>query len=211
MHQRVFLFFYLVLFPAALLAQEPSAIHLTEKDGLPDIEFYDLFTDSEGFVWLAADKGLYKYDGKNFINYNHPEKRGLSVFNISEDKKGRIWCKNISGQIFYVENDTMNLFVDLNLGNHGESIQIEFKEDKIILIGFYLYRIIDFDTRETLYEAADIKSPFGGSSFRYRGKRYVSRKDSLLDITNPKNWVTEFNDALLYKTNNINDYFHRRD
>jgi ligand-binding sensor domain-containing protein len=46
-------------------AQEPISVHLTGKDDLPDIEFYDLFEDENGLIWLAADKGLYKYDGKN--------------------------------------------------------------------------------------------------------------------------------------------------
>lgn len=98
------LFLALVLFVnLVIVAQKPVTINLTEKDDLPDIEFYDIIEDKKGFIWLAADKGLYRYNGKIFQNYTHKKKRGLSVFNLTEDDKGRIWCVNITGQIFYVE------------------------------------------------------------------------------------------------------------
>lgn len=106
----------LVLFlciSCALFSQEPVSIHLTQKDGLPDIEFYDMIEDHEGFIWLAADKGLFRYNGKEYKSYSHPKKRGLSVFNLLLDKKGRVWCNNVSGQFFYVENDSLKLFADI--------------------------------------------------------------------------------------------------
>lgn len=96
-----------------LWCQEPVSIHLTQKDGLPDIEFYDIIEDNEGFIWLAADKGLFRYNGKEYKNYSHPNKRGLSIFNLLLDEKGRLWCNNLTGQIFFVENDSLKLFVDL--------------------------------------------------------------------------------------------------
>ena len=102
-----------------LFAQAPVTIHLSEKDGLPDIEFYGVVEDNKGFIWLAADKGLYRYDGKEFKNYNHPKKKGLSVFGLKFDTQGRLWCNNISGQYFYVENDSLRLFKDLKTYNKG--------------------------------------------------------------------------------------------
>ena len=87
---------------------------MTEKDGLPDIEFYDIIEDSEGFIWLAADKGLFRYNGKEYKSYSHPKKRGLSVFNLMLDRKGRVWCNNVSGQFFYIEKDSLKLFADVN-------------------------------------------------------------------------------------------------
>ena len=102
-----------IFFLHTLFAQDPVSIHLTENEGLPDVEFYDILEDEEGFIWLAADKGLYRYDGKSYINFTTQNKRGLSVFNLQLDSKGRIWCNNISGQFFYIENGKMQLFVDI--------------------------------------------------------------------------------------------------
>ena len=74
----ILLFFAYQIF----FGQHPLHVQLTEKDGLPDIEFYSIVEDKKGFIWLAANKGLYRYDGKEFKNYTHPEKRGLSVFGL---------------------------------------------------------------------------------------------------------------------------------
>ena len=107
------IFFTLICYISNGWAQHPVSFHLSEKDGLPDIEFYDIIEDSKGFIWLAADKGLFRYDGEHFKNFTNKEKKGLSVFELFEDHKGRIWCVNISGQFFYVENDQLITFVDL--------------------------------------------------------------------------------------------------
>ena len=118
---RKLVFFVCLLICFFLEAQEPVSIHLTQKDGLPDKEFYNILEDKKGFIWLCADKGLFRFNGKTYKNYSNKEKRGLSVFNVLEDKKGTIWCNNISGQFFYVDkNDTLKTFVDLRTVLKGE-------------------------------------------------------------------------------------------
>ena len=110
MKKHLFLLFLLFFASLFINAQEPLSIHLTEKDGLPDIEFYDLLEDDNGIIWLAADKGLYKYNGKTYELLEHPLKRGRSLFSLKKDEKGRIWCNNLAGQFFYIENDKLILF-----------------------------------------------------------------------------------------------------
>jgi len=112
----------LLFFFASLLtqAQEPVSIHLSEKDGLPDKEFYDIIEDNKGFIWLGADKGLFRYDGKTFKTYTNKNQSGLSVFNVQQDYLKRIWCNNVAGQFFYVENNKLHLFIDLRLQLKGE-------------------------------------------------------------------------------------------
>ncbi|WBX75689.1 histidine kinase [Tenacibaculum ovolyticum] len=128
----IYLFFILLTFTIKVTAQHPVFTHLTEKDGLPDIEFYSIIEDSKGFIWLGADKGLFRYDGKEFKNYTHPEKRGLSVFGLEIDSKGRIWCNNISGQFFYVENDELILFKDLKEEVKGQLAVFSFYQNDLI-------------------------------------------------------------------------------
>ncbi len=112
MYKNIFLFFLFAL-SLTIQAQQPVSIHLSEKEGLPDVEFYDVIEDNEGYIWLAADKGLYRYDGKTFKKYTHPQKRGLSVFHLKKDSEGKIWCNNLTGQFFFIEKDKMELFVDI--------------------------------------------------------------------------------------------------
>ena len=133
------IFLFLLSLSVFITAQQPVFIQLTEKDGLPDIEFYNIVEDNKGFIWLAADKGLFRYDGKKFKNYTHPDKRGLSVFGVKLDDQGRVWCNNISGQFFYVENDSLKLFKDIKQETNGELTNFIFFEDKLVI---YYYREI---------------------------------------------------------------------
>ncbi len=112
MRRKLFLLF-LFLFVGTTYSQQPISIQLTEKDKLPDNEFYDILEAKDGSIWLAADKGLFKYNGKDFKNFSHPDKRGLSVFGLCQDEKNRIWCNNISGQFFFISNNKLELFIDL--------------------------------------------------------------------------------------------------
>ncbi|MFD2561687.1 sensor histidine kinase [Aquimarina rubra] len=114
-------------------AQHPAYIHLSDKDGLPDIEFYSIIEDNQGFIWLAADTGLYRYDGKTFKNYTHPKKIGLSVFGLKIGPDGKVWCNNIAGQFFYVEDDKLVLFTDLNGENKGILPQFTFMKNRLVI------------------------------------------------------------------------------
>ncbi|SDE75383.1 Y_Y_Y domain-containing protein [Ulvibacter litoralis] len=96
-----------------LYAQNPVSIHITEKEGLPDKEFYGILEDAKGFIWLAGNKGLTRFDGTTYKTFEHPQKRGLSMFEPVLDEEQRVWSINISGQLFYAEGETLVLFADL--------------------------------------------------------------------------------------------------
>lgn len=102
----------------SLSAQEPIAIHITDKDGFPDNEVYDLLQDKDANIWIASNKGLFKFDGKTFTHFTHPKKQGRSFFNLTLDPYGRLWCNNLAGQFFYIENDELKLF-----GNYQDIIK----------------------------------------------------------------------------------------
>ncbi|MBU3012791.1 histidine kinase [Polaribacter vadi] len=140
----LFLVFCFLFLSIKINAQHPIFHHLTDKEGLPDIEFYDIIEDSKGFIWLAANKGLFRYDGKTFKNYTHQKKRGLSVFGLKLDSKGRIWCNNISGQFFFIENDELSLFLDIGHETNGIITSFAFHQNKILINtmkGIYTYAI----------------------------------------------------------------------
>ena len=41
------------------------------SSGLPHNEINEIIQDDDGFVWIATDGGLSRYDGYNFITFNH--------------------------------------------------------------------------------------------------------------------------------------------
>nr|WP_321226657.1 histidine kinase [uncultured Psychroserpens sp.] len=150
MLKKTLLFIVLLLGLHFLCAQEPVSIHLTEKDGLPDIEFYNVLEDRKGFIWLASDSGLYRYDGKTYDQYTNTEKRGLSVFGLFEDTQGRIWCTNISGQFFYVENNQLITFIDLKEELRGQLGNYSIRDNKLLITTSRSLYIIDLITKKIL-------------------------------------------------------------
>ncbi|WP_418638289.1 histidine kinase [Winogradskyella sp.] len=130
-------------------AQQPVSIHLTEKDGLPDIEFYDILEDNQGFIWLAADKGLYRYDGKHYKLFTNPIKRGRSLFGLTLDAKGRLWCNNLSGQFFYVEDDELKLFKDFEDLNTLVDFQIY--DNHLLISANNKLTTVNLDTKNTAH------------------------------------------------------------
>ncbi len=88
----------------------PSFKHYDVSRGLPTNEVYEIKQDKKGFLWVGCDAGLVRYDGNRFVLYKNKKNRGSAITCIREDSKGRIWCTNFSGQIFYAQGDSMYLF-----------------------------------------------------------------------------------------------------
>lgn len=84
--------------------------HIDTKFGLPDKEIYNIVNDDKGFVWLATNSGLYRFDGVNFKQYKHKSQGKSSVFGLKRDKKNRLWFNTINGDYYFVENDSVHHF-----------------------------------------------------------------------------------------------------
>lgn len=136
-----------------VVAQHPVSIQLTQKDGLPDIEFYDMIEDDSGFMWLACNNGLYRYDGREFKSYSHPEKRGIPVFGLKFDDQKRLWFTNITGQYFYIENDTVNLFLDISkeLNEQQRLLSFVFFKNNLIVYGKNTLISKNLETKKVRY------------------------------------------------------------
>lgn len=90
-----------------LLAQNWYHAHLTKSDGLPSNEIFNVYQDQRGYIWIASEEGLTKYDGIHFKNYSTPHMSSKSGSYIKEDGYGRIWYGNFDGQLYYVESDSL--------------------------------------------------------------------------------------------------------
>lgn len=106
---------YLFLYLAILVynncfGQLPSFHHFDVNNGLPTNEVYNLYQDSNGFLWLGTELGFVRYNGTNFKLINGKGLRGTSVTDIQEDNSGKLWAHNFSGQVLYISNDTTKVF-----------------------------------------------------------------------------------------------------
>src|SRR5215210_4530974 len=70
--------------------------HYTTKDGLSYNICNDIIKDRLGFIWIATENGLNRFDGKNFQTYyDNPYDTTSPVGNMGyslyEDSRGYIW------------------------------------------------------------------------------------------------------------------------
>jgi len=74
----------------------------TIQDGLPENTVLDIEQDSVGYLWLATENGLSRYDGSTFINYYFSEDDPASIpsdflFHILVDSNGGVWIATAAG------------------------------------------------------------------------------------------------------------------
>lgn len=105
MKRKCVLFFFLFCLNCCF-AQEPFFRHFGVEQGLPSSEVYDILQDRNGFIWIATDRGVSKYDGYSFRNFSSSD--GLTdntVFILTEDTSGRIWCGTLNSKLCYFTSD----------------------------------------------------------------------------------------------------------
>lgn len=75
-------------------------MHYTVDEGLPSNELYDVHEDARGYVWMASDQGVIRFDGLEFDSYTTQD--GLStntVFSVKPDHRGWLWMRGIDGSL----------------------------------------------------------------------------------------------------------------
>ena len=83
----------------------PTYKRYTVENGLPSSHAYHLIQDRLGFIWIATDQGVAKFNGYSFRHFT--AKDGLpsnDVWRLSEDKNDRIWLSTFN-EIGYLFKD----------------------------------------------------------------------------------------------------------
>ena len=84
-------------------------INFTVDDGLPSSLIYSINQDRKGYIWIATDMGLSRFDGYVFRNFT--VKDGLphnDIFGTYEDSKGRLWIKTFGPDFYYFFDDKIH-------------------------------------------------------------------------------------------------------
>ena len=99
------LIFSSFLFSPTAFSQTTYLPHYTSKNGLASNNCYYILQDRKGFIWIATDNGLSRFDGTNFQNFTIED--GLpdtQILQMKEDKNGRIWFFALNGQLSYLKD-----------------------------------------------------------------------------------------------------------
>lgn len=78
--------------------------HLTMRDGLSQSTVMSILQDSQGYLWLATESGLDRYDGYSIRAYRRERgnERGLAsdfIWTIAEDAHGDLWLATVGGGV----------------------------------------------------------------------------------------------------------------
>ena len=137
---RALLFLFFLLSTSCLYGQDFPMLHYTVEDGLPSNTVYDVYRDSKGFLWVATDKGVARFNGIRFETFSTVN--GLpdnEVFFMQEDKNGRLWFGTFNGQLCFYKNDTFHNAANtpfLNINTtvvHTKHISVEYDSSLIIM------------------------------------------------------------------------------
>jgi hypothetical protein len=115
-----------ILLSADTQAQEKVYRSFTIQDGLPTNNIFKVRFDKKGFMWIAHDKGVSKFDGYSFKHYHSPLQRSNVYTDLYIAPDGKIWVTNIGLQAFYIENDQLILFKSFNLNYLHSTLKMGF-------------------------------------------------------------------------------------
>ena len=100
-------------------------------EGLSQSYVYDIIQDHNGFVWIATQDGLNRYDGKNFVYYRHDSTNSSSIADnfirkLFIDRKNVLWVGTNKGLSRY--NESLDNFDNFH---HKSSDSNSLKDNEI--------------------------------------------------------------------------------
>jgi ligand-binding sensor domain-containing protein/two-component sensor histidine kinase len=120
-----FLFSLLLFFPCWLFAQQTEKIlckHYNKENGLIQGNIYDLVQDKEGFIWIAGEEGLQRFDGYEFVKYYHNPNKVFETFpsgrlnSLAVDNSNKLWVGSFSSGFGWYSSftNTNKLYIPQN-------------------------------------------------------------------------------------------------
>ncbi len=127
-------------------SQEINFKHINIDDGLSQNAVFAILKDSKGYMWFGTKDGLNKYDGYNFVIYQHNpfDSTTLSANYINclyEDKRGFLWVGTYDGGLNVYNRET-ETFHRIDLG-----------KDSVLMRNVFALKAIAEDTDGNIWVA----------------------------------------------------------
>jgi len=183
-YRCLYLFAFIFLFPVSIFAQyyNLDAQPFDVSFGLPNNEINEIIKDDEGYVWIATDGGLSRYDGYNFINFNATKRP--EIF-----KNNRIVQIRKHGALLYLLTEADGL---IELNPKKISFRKVYSSNPRALAFSHDTTVILFDTGNLLFKVKNkvvFKQHFHvheqSSVVIHQGKIFLSLNSDQLFLINP--------------------------
>lgn len=93
----------LALNPHVPLRQDGAQVWQTES-GLPQNTVHSILQTRDGFLWIATEGGLVRFDGTHFVTYTSekdPQLPSDVVYDLMQDRTGTLWVSTSGGVASY--------------------------------------------------------------------------------------------------------------
>ncbi len=91
-------------------AQQYTKLEVTE-DGLPSSVIYKVVQDNNGFIWIATDNGIVRWDGNQMKVFNRSHGlKNPDIWDLYVDDQNRVWYSNKSKYHGYILGDQVYSF-----------------------------------------------------------------------------------------------------
>ena len=97
----------LALDPRAELQQLNRQTWQTEN-GLPQNTIHSIVQSNDGYIWIATDEGLARFDGSRFVVFdrqNTPELKSNDIRDLFSDSHNALWISTSSGLTRFQNGD----------------------------------------------------------------------------------------------------------
>lgn len=124
---KVLLILIFCLIATEGFSQQVTFRHLSIDDGLSQNAVYSMLQDKQGFMWFGTKDGLNRYDGRNFVVYQHDPFDSTTISDayvsrLLEDSRGVIWTGSLSGDINVFQRER-GVFCEISMVNKlGEKV-----------------------------------------------------------------------------------------
>lgn len=106
-----FLFFWTLCGVVALTASAQDVSNLghqswSTENGLPQNSVHQVFQSSDGYIWIATEDGIARFDGIDFKIFNHENTAAFTSSDtccIAQDSAGSLWIGTSDGLVQYAK------------------------------------------------------------------------------------------------------------
>ncbi|MDR9417661.1 two-component regulator propeller domain-containing protein [Gracilimonas sp.] len=172
--------------------------HFGMEDGLPQSTVNDILQSQDGYIWIATNGGLVRFDGLNFTTFNRSNSPNMHydrIIKIYEDRKGVLWVTTENG-LLRLKDGVFKAYI-FNEGSIRESPR-EMKEDENDVLWATIFGKVYRYSGEDFIEvpvSADpkltqqAKEEAGGVWLVNDENLYKTIGDSVVVVKNFKNYV----------------------
>ncbi len=152
MKERTLLIVALVLLYFYSFSQDPSYFVLGASE-FKNAEIYSVLHTGNQKLYITTDKGLYQYKHGRMLQIEKAkEQRDVSLFNLIENSKNEVFCFNLNGQIFKIEDNTLKLYFQLPEKFFRENMEMFFDDiDRLIVSSGGCFAISDSGFEKIFY------------------------------------------------------------